>query len=161
MYLVSSYRDRLDPEVVHFPGSFASRTLLAVVAFLCVATVPVILMFGYGWLNWVHAGLVVILLAVIVGTWPRRICIDDVAVSQFTLFGKRHHFIRHEDMAPVVFTPELRTLAWMTPRRASWTNVVMRSTLENKRIVHTPRHSDRDRFLSELHRRGATIEEID
>lgn len=158
---VSSYRDPVDPESVHFPGSFASRFLLIVVDFVCILTIITVFLVGAGWTEWRDIALVLTIVVVTVAMWPRRICVDDMGVAQFTLFGRRRRFIQHGEMGQVVYSPELPLLARVLPRGVVKSKIIVPSASGSVRIVHTPLHSDRERFLSELRRRGADVEEID
>lgn len=157
---MSSYRDIANPEAIHFPGSFESRIRLSVTALVCVLTLGAIFLLDRGWAIWLEAALVAAVLVLIAVAWPRRIWVDQYGVHQVILPFGRPRFIRHADLEPVRFAPEMAALARLLPFRGG-ENVEMRSSKGATVVVHTPRHADRDRFLKELERRGARIEHLD
>ncbi len=148
MWGVSSYRDRRNPEVVHFPGSLRAiatlglcGSLAAALFALAAATGPPAMRLGFG------APLLLVLIA-IARMWPRRISLGELGVWQYGIFGRQKYMIAWDDMAPAQESVELRILsAQARTGFAANRTVVLHSASGQLRIVHTPRHSDRERFL--------------
>ena len=154
MAIVSSYRDIANPDAVHFPGSFGSRTRLSVAALACLFTILAVHFSGQRSL-WQEGLLLAVALGV-AAAWPRRITIDQYGVQRRRLF-RRPVFIRHEDLAPAEISTEVPFLRHIPGLGSQGETILLRSRSTPKRIVHTPRHSDRDRFLNELRRHGADL----
>ena len=154
MAIVSSYRDIANPDAVHFPGSFASRTRLSVAALACLVTILAVHFSGQRSL-W-QEGLLLAVALVVAVAWPRRITVDQYGVHRVR-FLRRPVFIRHQDLAPAQHSTELPFLRRIPGLGSQGATVLLRSRTSRKRIVHTPRHADRDRFLGELRRHGADL----
>lgn len=96
------------------------------------------------------------LLSVIYFVWPRRISLGERGVWQYNLLGRQKFMIPWSDLAEPAESVELALFS-KSPRAgfASTQTVVLASTTLPLRIVHTPRHSDRDRFLALARKRFA------
>lgn len=159
MGLVSSYRDISNPEAIHFPGSFSARTFLIVMLLMVGAAIFGVWATSQG-VQAVLETLALLLLAGLVAkVWPKRITTDQFGVQKANLLGFRSVSIAWTDLAPVETGSELSLVSRMAPGLLDAKTVVVRDALGTKRVVHTPRHSDRDRFLTELKKHGATLPE--
>ncbi|MCL4794693.1 MAG: hypothetical protein KJZ84_09025 [Bryobacteraceae bacterium] len=145
---VSSYRDHRNPEVVQFPGTLGAIATLGFCGFagtavfaLAVLTGPPPMRIGFG------APILLVLIA-IARAWPRRISLGELGAWQYSIFGRQKFMIGWEEMDQAEEGVELPLLG-RSPRTGFAANrtVVLSSGSRNLRIVHSPRHSDRERFL--------------
>jgi hypothetical protein len=150
---VASYRDRYDPETIHFPAALSSKFLVicglfvnAVTAAGCLLTHQsrertVIELSALGGLS------LLLILA-----WPRDLRIELRGVASHWLLGRRV-FIPWAEVAEA-----RRADRVIGPgRRVLYRYVV--AAADGRRIVHTARHPDRERFVFELQRHGAAAED--
>lgn len=154
MGLVSSYRDLSNPEAIHFPGSFAARTFLIVMILLCGGAVIGVWLTSSGARALLETLPLLLMLALVGRAWPRRITTDQYGVQRANLLGLRSVSIHWDELAPLQMRRELR---FASNSLLDAKTVVLRDTQGTKRIVHTPRHADRDRFVNELRKHGAAL----
>lgn len=144
---MASFRDRYNPETIHFPAGLASKALIvfgwglnAIVAIGCLLT---------------HQSVVrtivelIFLIAVsvfLLWCWPPDLRIELKGVSSRWLFGRKKYIdwksVQSARPVAVVASRFFRTDEY---RVVSTGGVV---------IAHTDRHPDRERFVFELRRKG-------
>jgi hypothetical protein len=88
-------------------------------------------------------------LFLIFSVWPRRIVLGERGVWQYSLLGRQKFMIPWNELVEPAESVELPLFS-KSPRSGFAANqtVVLASNQLPLRIVHTPRHSDRDRFLA-------------
>ena len=153
---MSSFRDPRNPEVVHFPGTLASFACLGFCAFLALVLLLVATTSGPPLLRIGLSLPPLALLALVFSVWPRRISLGERGVWQYNLLGRQKFMIPWNELAEPAESVELALFS-KSPRAgfASNQTVVLASNKLALRIVHTPRHSDRDRFLALARKRFA------
>lgn len=151
---MSSYRDPRNPEVVHFPGTLTAMATMGLLAIITLCILVLCLLSG-PWLErllWSIPPLLI--LAFIYGYWPRKIVLGERGVWQYNMAGKQNYMIPWTDIAQAELTGELGS----SPQFAFARNQAVRlqSTQQNLVILHTPRHSDPERFLALAQKRIAS-----
>ena len=153
---MSSFRDQRNPEVVHFPGTLASFATLGLCAIIALALLMAATTSGPLWLRLASGVPTLALLVIIYFVWPRRIVLGERGVWLYSLLGRKRFMIPWNELAEPAESVELAILS-KSPRTgfASNQTVVLASNKLALRTVHTPRHSDRDRFLDLARKRFA------
>lgn len=145
---MSSYRDRLNPELVHFPGRLASYSVLGACAVACLFMLAVLAAGEAGWERGVFGPLTCAVLAAVYRAWPRRITLGERGAWQCNILGRKSFMIRWNGMAPPRTGVEL---GWLLskPREGFAANrtAVLSSLTHSRKVVLTPRHSGHDHFL--------------
>lgn len=145
---VSSYRDPQNPELVHFPGTIASFSVLGACAAVCLFIVAVLVVGSADWVRNIFGPLTCVVLAAVYRAWPRRITLGERGAWQCNIAGRKSFMIPWTEMAPPRADVELGWLS-STPREGFAANrtVVLASLSQPRRVVLTPRHSGHDHFL--------------
>jgi hypothetical protein len=145
---VSSYRDPQNPELVHFPGTLASFSVLGACAAVCLFILAVLLAGSADWVRNIFGTLTCAVLAALCRAWPRRITLGEKGAWQCNILGRKSIMIPWDGMAPPRVDVELGWLS-STPREGFAANrtVILASLSQPKRVVLTPRHSGHDHFL--------------
>lgn len=148
---MASYRDRLQPELLRFPGLWRTRILIG--AGLFVAAVSAVLVWEFGGPPMDARGRELVLLAILalwlLACWPGEIVCGPAGVELRRWFGLRKTRIRWDQVLGVEETEEFGGLG----RSLGLATRVIAVTGTNGVIRHTPRHPDPDRFLRECRMR--------
>lgn len=145
---MASFRDRYNPETIHFPADLTSKFLIpggillnVVLALACLITHQPL---------WRTIAEIVSLFAVSVVfllCWPPDLRIELRGVSSRWLFGRRE-FIEWKDVKSAY--PVTRRILGVTLEA-----YVVESN-SGKKVVHSERHDDRERWVFELRRHGVS-----
>lgn len=148
---MASYRDRLNPELLRFPGLWRTRILIG--AGLLVNGLAGVLCW---WFETGHqrpweAELAVLaaLSLWMLACWPREIICGPAGIRQRQWLGLRRLHLAWED---VLALEEYRELGGI----GHWLGLedrALRIVSNHGEICHTPRHPDRNRFLLECRMR--------
>jgi hypothetical protein len=152
---VSYYRDRLNPEAVHFPARLHVAATYAFILLAIAVTVILTLIYGYGTRRWLDLATAAACVAVLALYYPKRITTDESGLRVCRLLGFGRRSIRWTDIDRV----RERALAPGIPPFsagvvANWA-VEVRPADGARPIRFTCRHSGRRAFLHELKRWGA------
>ncbi len=152
---MASYRDRYNPEALHFPGSFASRTFLTCAVFFCVCLIVGLALIGTMLDRTLNIALVFVVIAVAVAAWPKEILLDQRGLTQ--RHGSQRRLMAWNDVGLIQVTSEFR----LPLRRKSLPTLTLRVISKDGRhiVEHTPRHPDTHRFTFELQRHGVKLPE--
>jgi hypothetical protein len=154
MGAVSSFRDRLNPEAVHFPAKIGSKVLI-----VCGAVVMVFCALPGYWVEQpmrqtlIDSALAAVGIGFILLCWPNYLKTDQFGVSQQSPFPHRRVFIPYKDVASVEVKPEFGRI--LSGLGIDGEALVVYSS-EGRKVTHGPRHPDRPRFLHELEIHGVT-----
>jgi len=150
---VPAFRDLRNPEVIHFPGAISSMVALSLCAFLAA-----LILIAAVWegspaerIAWGAPPLAVLWL--IQRAWPRQIVLGERGVWQYNIFGHRKFMIAWDDLRDPEPTGEIGR----RQRLGVFTNQAIRlaSKTSRRRITHTSRHDDSERFLKLVRQRIA------
>lgn len=152
---VASYRDKYNPEALHFLGSVASKSFLGGAIFLCVLLIVWAALAGEAVGRTVHMLLSVMVIAAAVAAWPKSILLDQKGLTQHRVSGSR--LLEWKDVKSIELTTEFKL-----PQRAGrFPTKTLRLASEDGKtfIEHTPRHTDFHRFVFEIQRHGVKLPE--
>jgi hypothetical protein len=147
---VASYRDKYNPETIHFPAELTSKFLILVGWGLCLLCAVGCML--------THQPLVRTLLELVflaavsvflMRCWPADLRIELRGLSSHWLW-KRRTFIPWGDVDSA--QPQTKRLGPLG--RVEYYVVRGRNGLQ---IAHTDRHADRERFVFELKRHGVAV----
>lgn len=155
---MASFRDRINPEAIRFPGDLRIKVLIVsglFVDFLCV------LVATHGsesdWKNVFNATVITVSVAFKLFNWPGEIVADQFGIhSRGRIPGTKIHIPWNELGAVRPST--------QVPGFGPFALGLRNDTLElvskdgKSVIVHTPCHPDRDRLLREPQLRGVTVD---
>lgn len=152
---VSYYRDRRNPEAVHFPAQLHVAATYALILIALVLTGVLTLIYDHGMKALTDLAELLACLAFIAFYYPKKITTDETGVRIGSLFGLRKRLIRWDEIQSV----KERAIVYGIPPFdagfvANWV-VVIRSVLGGRPVRFTCRHSGRRAFLYELKRWGA------
>ncbi len=153
---VSSFRDRLNPEAVHFPPGIARKAWIVIGA----AVILVCLAPAY-WIEQplqsviVDSVLAAAALAFLVSAWPWGLVTDQFGVSRKSVYPARSVFIPWKEVASV--EPFLLYHGFLANLGIDNEALAVYSS-NGKRIVHGPEHTDRARFLHEFEIHGVVLD---
>ncbi|HNY41277.1 MAG TPA: hypothetical protein PKJ41_12820 [Bryobacteraceae bacterium] len=150
---MASYRDQYNPEALHFPGSFASRSFLACAIFYCICLIIGLAVIGTTLDRTVNIALVAVVLLLCIAAWPKEIVLDQAGVTQRHLLGRS--LLRWHDIERVEVSSEF--LLPLRHGRLATSTLRATSNDGRHRVLHTPRHTDRHRFAFELQRHGLAL----
>ncbi len=152
---VTSYRDKYNPEALHFPGSFVSRTFLTCSIFFCVCLLVGLALMGTTLDRTLNIAFVLVVVGLALAAWPKEILLDQRGLTQ--RHGSERRLLAWEDVGVVELTSEFR----LPLRRETLPTVTLRVKSKDGRhtVVQTPRHPDTHRFAFELQRHGAKLPE--
>lgn len=149
--VVASYRDRLQPELLRFPGLWRTRILIG--AGLLAVAVTALLVFEFGDprpdVRLRELGALASAVLFLAACWPREIVCGPAGVEQFRLFGLGRKRIRWGDVSAIEERQEWRGLGAGLGFSVRLIAVVGGQSA----IRHTPRHPDPERFLRECRMR--------
>lgn len=152
---MGSYRDKYNPEALHFPGAGAAKSFLACT--ILVAALLIIWAAFTGSLvdRTVNVSLALVVIAVSIAAWPKSILLDQEGLTQHGLTGKR--MLAWKEIGSIELTSEFHL-----PQRSGRfpTQTLIAGSIDgNVRVHHTPRHTDFHRFTFELQRHGVKLPE--
>ena len=153
---VASFRDRYNPEAVHYPAIIRSKVLI-----VCGALLMVLSVLPTYWVEQplqpvlIDTALAVAGLSFVLLAWPDYLKTDQFGVSQESPFPHRRVFIRWKDVASVDSKREYG--GFLSGLGVESEALVVYSS-EGRQVVHGPRHPDRPRFVHELEMHGVVIE---
>ena len=152
---MASYRDKYNPEALHFPGSAASKAFLAVVLFLCLLLIVWAAVSGSLLQRMLNTLLAVAVAGMAAAAWPKSILLDQNGLTQHHGTGKRQ--LAWQEAGSVEMTSEfgLPLRGGRYPTRS----LRVRSRDGKICVVHTPRHTDFHRFAFEIQRHGVKLPE--
>jgi hypothetical protein len=144
---VASFRDRYNPETIHFPAGLTSKFLILVGWGVCVlAAIACLLTHQPAWRTIVELVFLGAIAAFLYFCWPQDLRIELRGVAGVGLMRKRT-FIAWSEVE--LAKPETRHFG-------PWARVeyYVIGSKNGVRIRHTERHPDRERFVFELKRHG-------
>jgi len=148
---VASYRDRLQPELLRFPGLWRTRILIG--AGLLAVAVTAALVFEFGDprpdVRLRELGALASAALFLAACWPREITCGPAGVEQFRLFGMGRKRIRWGGVSTIEERQEWRGLG----ARLGFSVRLIAVVGTQSAIRHTPRHPDPERFLRECRMR--------
>lgn len=149
---VSSFRDRFNPEAVHFPSHFRPKLIICCGAFVCLLSLAP----AY----WVEQPvsdrltdtvLVLMVLLICFLAWPSSLTTDQFGISRRYPLPFRRAFIPWKEVASVEEkAPRSGLLAVLGIR----SDKLIVYSMDGRSIAHTPLHGDRARFKHELKLHG-------
>ncbi len=153
---VSSFRDRFNPEAVHFPAQIRSKAMIVCGVLLSVlSTLP-----SY-WVEQplrpviIDTAILFAVLAFLLSAWPSSLRTDQFGVSRDSPFPYRRVFIAWRDVASfetkVVYGGFLSSLG-------IYSEALIVYSTDGRKVVHGPRHPDRARFVHELELHGVATQ---
>jgi len=154
MGTVSSFRDRFNPEAVHFPAKIRSKVLI-----VCGAVAMVLSTLPSYWVEQplrqtlIDSALLVVGLAFLFSAWPDYLQTDQFGVSQQSPFPHRRVFIAWKDVASIDVKSQLGGLLLKLGIKG---DALVVYSSEGRKVTHGPRHPDRPRFVHELEIHGVT-----
>jgi hypothetical protein len=155
---VASFRDRINPEAIRFPGDLRIKILIVIglaADFVCV------LVAAHGaesiGKNTFEAVVITIAVAFKLFCWPAEIVADQFGIhSNGRVPGSRIQ-IPWNELGAIRPSTQVRGFGPLALGLRNDTIEVV-SMDGNSVIVHTPCHPDRDRLLREPHLRGVTVD---
>ena len=152
---MSYYRDKRNPEAVHFPAQMhvAATYLLVLIALLAVLELTLI--YSRGTRMWADLAALGACAAVVVFSYPKRVTTDETGVHTDRFPGFHRRLIRWGDVESVreqALVPGLP--AFLRSPVANWA-IVVRSANGAQPVRFTCRQSGREVFLLELKRWSA------
>lgn len=152
---VASYRDKYNPEALHFPGSAESKSFLSATVFVCVLLIVWAALTGDVLGRTVHILLAGAVICAAVAAWPKAILLDQKGLTQHHGTGK--HLLEWSEAANIEMTPEFR----LPLRKGRFPTQTLRITSKDGKVsvLHTPRHTDFHRFVFEIQRHGVALPE--
>ncbi len=148
---VASYRDRLRPELLRFPGLWRTRILIGAGLFLAAFSAVLVWEFGGPRVDarWRELGVLAIFALWLLACWPGEIVCSPAGVEQRRWFGLVRKTVRWDQVLGIEETEEFAGLG----RRLGLAARVIAVTGTDGAVRHTPRHPDPDRFLRECRMR--------
>lgn len=148
---MASYRDRVNPELLRFPGLWRTRILVSAGLLVNALTGLLCWWFETGvrrpW-EWELALLALISVGML-ACWPREIVCGPAGVEQRQWLGLRKVRIGWGEVTALEPYEECGGAG----KRLGLAVSGIRVASERRRIRHTPRHPDPDRFLRECRMR--------
>lgn len=152
---MSSYRDPLNPEAIHFPGKLSTRILFVVlIGFLVLLSIAVLFAREETGRKIVELGVIGFALLVILAAWPPEIITSETGIRQHRFLRLGERFVAWPEVTAIRRSPELFGLFGTRAGGIETTRVVIESVNGSPRIVHSSLHSDMARFLKEVERRS-------
>jgi hypothetical protein len=149
--LVASYRDRMNPELLRFPGLWRTRILIG--AALLVNALTALLCWWFESPSprsrEAELGLLAALSLWMIACWRREILCGPAGVEQRQWLGLRRVRIPWNEVLAVEPYEEFGGAG----RRLGIESSALRVVSSRHEIRHTPRHPDPDRFLRECRMR--------
>jgi hypothetical protein len=146
---VASYRDRLQPELLRFPGLWRTRILIGAGLFAAVLISLLVVQFGAPKAVQRELAALALFALALLAVWPREIVCGPGGVEQRRIFWLGKCRIPWDG---VLALEEKREFGGVGARLGLATGVIAvvggRAT-----IRHTPRHPDPERFLRECRMR--------
>jgi hypothetical protein len=146
--MVSSFRDRFNPEAVHFPASIQCKALIfsgALLVLLCL--VPTYWVEQPIEARAIDTALVILALGFMLLAWPADLITDQFGLSSKSPWPHKRAFIAWKEVASVE-----RRLAY--GGRLSGLGIAGDFLIvygaDGRKLVHSPLHGDRARFEHEL-----------
>ncbi len=148
---MASYRDRLRPELLRFPGLWRTRILIGAGLFVAVLTTALVWEFGGPRMGARGRDLCVLALFALwlLACWPGEIVCGPAGVEQRRWFGLGKTMIRWDAVLGIEERQEFGGLG----RRLGLAVRVIAVTGAGRVVLHTPRHPDPERFLRECRMR--------
>ena len=154
---MASFRDRRNPEAVRFPGDFGPKLLIIVGLFTdIVCTVAEWFSTRSHTDKAPEVVALVLFTVLLLRCWPHEIVVDQYGVHSLSPFGVGGRHIPWSEVALVRPAFELGA-GWAARLRLRTDTLEIYSSDSRHKVVHTPRHPDRQRLLFELKQRGVEI----
>ncbi len=149
--LVASYRDRLQPELLRFPGLWRTRILIGAVLFITILIAVLVWEFGGPRMDqrWRELGVLALLALWLLACWPAEIVCGPAGVEQRRWFGLRKARVGWNEVLGIEEREEFGGLG----RRLGVAVRVIAVVGADAVVRHTPRHPDPERFLRECRMR--------
>lgn len=152
---VSSFRDRFNPEAVHFPSTFRAKVLI-----ICGVLLVLLSLLSTYYVE--PRTLIVVIdtilcaaaVAFLVACWPDSLRTDQFGVWRESVFPFRRVFVPWKEVASV---EEKKVHRGFLSSHGIDNNALVVYSSDGKRIIHGPEHSDRPRFLHELSINGVEV----
>ncbi len=151
--LSSSYRDTRNPECLRFPGSLLTKSLIITGVAVAAATAVLSAVTGQSGFKPAIDGAVLLAVSIfMLQLWPPEIRTDRMGLHVHGMFGRLRYSLAWKDVAHIEPGVEGGAVARMLKLRADI--LVISNEDGSVRVVHTPRHADRDRLLREMKQWG-------
>ncbi len=154
---MSSFRDRFNPEAVHFPASLRCKALIiagALISLLCL--IPAYWVEQPIQARAIDTALVILALSFLSLAWPADLMTDQFGLSSKCPWPHKRAFISWKEVASVErklgYGGRLKGLGI-----ASEFLIVYAS--DGRKLAHTPLHGDLGRFEHELEMHGVVPEQ--
>ena len=150
---MASYRDQKNPEALHFPGSLASRSFSAGAIFFCLGIIAGLAWIGSQFDRTVVVAIVFLVVLMAMGAWPKEILLNQNGLTQRRM-GIRH-LVAWQNVGSVETGTEFR----LPFRAGRFPTRTIRVTSKDGRqvVLHTPRHTDLQRFIFEVQKHGIAL----
>ncbi|MBI5281131.1 MAG: hypothetical protein HY858_05560 [Candidatus Solibacter usitatus] len=153
---MASYRDRRNPEAVHFPGSLTTKIMATVGLFICLLlAILAITSPEKHWMWLLDTVLLSVVVLLLVWTWPAEIITDQHGIRTRRFLGLLSSHISWHEVGRITTVQEFGGLGARLGLGAECLVVAARTGTVT--IVHSPRHPDRRRFLLELKQHGVNL----
>lgn len=151
--LSSSYRDPLNPECRRFPGSLLTKSLIITGVMLAIAVEVLSVAVSRTWRDYTIDAVALLAICIfLLRLWPPEIRTDRTGLHLHGMFGRPFCSLLWKDVAHVEPGVEGGAVARRLKLRADI--LVVSNEDGSVRIVHTPRHADRERLLCEMKQWG-------
>lgn len=149
--LVASYRDRLQPELLRFPGLWRTRILIGAALFITILIAVLVWEFGGPRMDerWSELGVLALLALWLLACWPGEIVCGPAGVEQRRWFRLWKTRVRWSEVLGIEEREEFGGLG----RRLGLAGRVIAVAGTHGEVRHTPRHPDPERFLRECRMR--------
>lgn len=151
---MASYRDRQNPEILHFPGKWSTKLLisigLVILAFCAAASI-----FDFQGLSQAlfDASIIITAALFLLACWPTELTLDPGGIRRNKALRVGTVQLPWKEIASAKPGRELGG-EWAAAIGLRTDTLVLRGASLPLRIVHTPRHTDRARLLLELSQHG-------
>ncbi|MBE0659800.1 MAG: hypothetical protein IH602_19055 [Bryobacteraceae bacterium] len=152
---MASYRDKHNPEGLHFLGSGGSKSFLGCTIIVCMLLIVWAAFTGGPLGRAINILLSLIIIAAAAAAWPKSILLDQRGLTQRHGTGKR--LLEWSDLGRI----EQSTEFGLPLRKGRFPTQTLRIRSKDGRtsVVHTPRHTDFHRFVFEIQRHGVKLPE--
>lgn len=150
---MASYRDQHNPEALHFLGSAASKSFLALTILICLLLIIWAAVSGGTLSAMLNLLMALLVIAASAAAWPKSILVDQRGLTQH--HGTRKRLLEWSDAGAAELSSE-----FLLPLRSGRfpTRTLRITSKDGKtKVVHTPRHTDFHRFAFEIQRHGVKL----
>jgi hypothetical protein len=151
--LSSSYRDPRNAECICYPGSFVTKLLIASGIVVAVLTGLFAVALSRTWSDCrVEIATLCVVSLLLTRLWPTELRSDQTGLHERSLF-REQRVLAWKDVASVTPGEEFHG-PWLTRYGLRTDTLIVSDASGLTRIVHTPRHPDRERLLREMRQWG-------